>query len=60
MRCDVKGCKRKPYAEVYPMNGHWSYLCKKHYKLEYEKHGDEYGWYILTLWERIELFFSPY
>ena len=53
--CDVEGCNRLPYAEVYPMDSTWSYLCKKHYKEEYKKHGNEYGWYELTLFERIKL-----
>jgi len=60
MRCDVQGCKRIPYAEVYPMNGSWSYLCKKHYKEEYKKHKDEYGWYAITLWEQIRTLLNLY
>lgn len=60
MRCDVKGCRGIPYAEVYQMNGSWSYLCKKHFKSEHEKHGGEYGWYILTKWETIKALFNLY
>jgi hypothetical protein len=41
------------------MNGTWNYLCKKHYKEEYKKHGDEYGWYELTKWEKIVSFIRP-
>ena len=48
-----------PYAEVFPMNGYWNYLCKKHYRQEYKKHGDEYGWYELTILERIKTFLTP-
>jgi hypothetical protein len=54
MHCDYHGtCKRIPYAEVFPMNGKWSYLCKEHYHQEREKHGEEYSWYILSPYERI-------
>lgn len=64
--CDVKGCWRIPYAEVYKptktvkkngkleyIMGTWNYLCKKHYKEEYAKHGDEYGWLELDIPDRI-------
>lgn len=59
MRCDFKNCRRPAHVEVYPMNGTWNYLCKKHYKEEYKKHGDEYGWYELTKWEKIVSFIRP-
>lgn len=30
--CDYHGvCKKKPFAEVYPENGSWSYLCFWHF-----------------------------
>ena len=59
MKCDYKDCRGIPYAEVFPMNGHWNYLCKKHYIQEYKIHGDEYGWYELTLKEKILAFLTP-
>lgn len=53
MGCDVKGCHRPACVEVFPLNGTWSYLCKKHYKKEYEEHRDNYGWYKLSIAEKI-------
>lgn len=54
MRCDYKACSGIPHAEVFMPNRGWNYLCKKHYHQEYKKHGDKYGWYELTLWEKIK------
>lgn len=59
MRCDFKNCKGIACAEVYPPKHGWSYLCKKHYRQEYKKYGDEYGWYELTWFEKIKTFFMP-
>jgi len=60
MRCDFKGCKKIPYAEVFPSRKRgWSYLCKKHYIQEFKKYGDEYGWYELTRFEKIKTFLTP-
>lgn len=57
MKCDYKGCSKFPHAEVYPKNAHtWSYLCKKHYKQEYKKWGNYYGWYELSIKEKVKLF----
>lgn len=53
--CDVKGCRKHPYVEVFKTNHSWSYLCKKHYEEEYKKHGNKFGWYELTTKERIFL-----
>lgn len=53
MSCDVKGCHRLAYVEVYPMNGAWNYLCKKHYREEYKKYGNKHGWYELSMLEKI-------
>ena len=65
--CDVKGCWRIPYAEVYKptktvkkngkidyITGTWNYLCKKHYKIEYAKYSNKYGWYELKKLERVK------
>lgn len=70
MVCDVKGCHRPAYVEVYPAgkaerkhgitNGTWSYLCKKHYKEEYKKHGDNYGWCELSTWEKFLIVIRVY
>lgn len=52
--CDYHDCYRPPYVEVFKIKEHaWSYLCKKHYHQEWKKHGNNYGWYELTLKERI-------
>lgn len=59
MRCDCKKCRRPAYAEVYPGNASWSYLCKKHYKEEYKKHGNKYMWCELSIWERVKVFLTP-
>ena len=56
--CDVKRCHRIPYAEVYKQDSSWNYLCKKHYLEEYEKHGDKYGWLILTRWDKVRAIFD--
>lgn len=54
MRCDKAGCRGIPYAEVYPMDGTWSFLCKKHFDEDFAKYGNKYGWCILSLFERIK------
>jgi len=56
--CDVKGCWRLPYAEVYPMDDTWSYLCKKHFEEDLVRYGDKHGYYILNPLERIMAIFS--
>jgi len=57
MRCDYKGCRRAPYCEAYKIGESWSYLCKKHFIQEHKRHGENYGWYLLTIWERITVIF---
>lgn len=73
--CDVKGCWKIPYAEVYKppktikrkgryeefntyLMGTWNYLCKKHYKEEHAKHGNEYGWLVLSTKDKIRAIFD--
>lgn len=60
MVCDVKGCHRLAYVEVFPINGTWSYLCKKHYKEEYKKYGDKYRWCELSTWEKFLIVIRVY
>lgn len=45
--CDYHGkCKRKPYAEVFPGKGSWSYLCFWHFVLaRIQRH--KIGWWII-------------
>jgi len=47
--CDWHGkCKRKAYAEVYPGNGSWSYLCRWHFILaRILRHKWNYGYWVI-------------
>jgi len=59
--CDVKGCIRPPYAEIYNVSKPtWSFLCKKHYYEERDKvivgKLAVFGFCELSLSERIRFF----
>jgi hypothetical protein len=62
--CDVKGCIRPPYAEIYRREPFWSFLCKKHYYEERDKvltgKLTVFGFCELSLSERIRFFYCVF
>ena len=44
-KCDIFGCTRKPYMEMYDLKEHsWSYLCFWHYIKDRLKRNDNHGY----------------
>jgi len=43
--CDIDGCERKPYMEMYDLKSHsWIYLCRWHYYLDRLKRNKYHGY----------------
>jgi hypothetical protein len=63
--CDIKGCWKTPYCEIFTFStrktmGSWSYLCYKHFCVEFKRWGLKRGYYILKWYERIFATFSEF